>query len=60
MNLMINMGYIKTPQQRQFIYRTATDYDMDYSDVLNIYNRFFDSNDSTLFYEKLEEFIKQI
>lgn len=40
-----------------FIQNTANDYDMSYSDVEFYYDKYFD-DDSNIFYEKLEEFIK--
>jgi len=39
-----------------FIQQTADDYDMPYSEVERIYNKW---NDKGLFYEKLEEYIKE-
>lgn len=39
-----------------FIEQTANDYDMPYSEVEWIYNKW---NDKGLFYEKLEEYIKE-
>ena len=42
--------------KNNFIENTAKDYDMSYYKVESIYNRW---SDEGLFYEKLEEFIKQ-
>ena len=39
-----------------FIQQTASDYDMSYSDTKDIYIKW---NDKGLFYEKLEEYIKE-
>lgn len=39
-----------------FIKQTANDYDMPYSEVELIYNKW---NDKGLFYEKLEKYIKE-
>ncbi len=39
-----------------FIAQTASDYDMPYSEVEHIYNKW---NAKGLFYEKLEEYIKE-
>ena len=40
---------------KPFIVQTAKDYDMEYSEVERFYNLYFESG---MFYEKLEEFIK--
>lgn len=42
--------------KNNFIQQTADDYDMPYSEVEHIYNRW---NDKGLFYEKLEEYLKE-
>lgn len=39
-----------------FLEQTAKDYDMSYNETEHIYNMW---NDKGLFYEKLEEFIKE-
>lgn len=48
---------MKTKHQIGFIQNTANDYDMSYTDVETIYDKYY-YPDASVFYDKLEEFIR--